>query len=119
MSRKDAPEGARLEQSNKIVTNSSRKPKHKTKPELALEMLLNAGQQGVVKFDTWDQYHDTCLNSTISQLKRKHGIEFIKENVSHTHANDGPTWFRRYSIDPNYLNHAKQVLKQLREAREQ
>ena len=70
-----------------------------TKHELCLLELLKAGTKGIHKIGTpSDMYGETCLPTTISQLKLDYGFEFIKVRRKHQNKAGGHTHFTWYSL---------------------
>lgn len=93
------------------------KTTYATKHELLLELLLERGDQGVYKLETLRGYGETCLSTTISQLKLRREIVFNKSTVEHIGRHGGKVYFRRYALAPESIQHAQTVLEELREGR--
>lgn len=57
---------------------TERKLSHDSKRAAVLRVFLERGQRGLNRFEAERLAHDHCLNSTISECVRFHGIEFAK-----------------------------------------
>ena len=70
-----------------------------TKHELCLLELIKAGFKGIHKIGAPSEaYGETCLPTTISQLKRDYGFEFNKVRRKHHRKAGGYTYFTWYSL---------------------
>lgn len=95
------------------------KRKIPTKHELCLALLIERGKQGINKLEALGLYGETCLNTTISELHREYGLDFIKVRETHQHQGGGETFFTRYTLKPTSLHAAIQIYARLKTARRQ
>ncbi|MGH1432632.1 MAG: hypothetical protein ACRBB4_16125 [Neptuniibacter sp.] len=96
-------------------SNTNRIP---IKHEPCVHQLLKAGTQGINQLKALSTYHDTCLNTTISELGLKRGLTIQREKRQHIHSAGGTThfcwyWFPNRETAQEGLN----VLNQLRDQR--
>lgn len=110
-----APKAGATSATQSASISANRSP---TKLELCLKHLTERGAKGLNKLEALDLYGDTCLNTSISDLHIDYGIEFIKVRQPHRHRGGGKTSFTRYSIKPEYLAKARELLALFREARQ-
>jgi len=99
---------------NKLSNDSSKPTKH----ELCIHGLLKSGTQGINQLKALSTYHDTCLNTTISELGLKRGLTIQREKRQHIHSAGGSThfcwyWFPNREAAQEGLN----VLNQLKDQR--
>ena len=122
MSRKNGPEGPRLEQSvsaSKIINQSTPNTKYKppTKHELCLALLIERGANGIKGKDATEAYGESCLNTTISELFRFYNLCFERIREPHIHRHGGKTSFTRYILTPASLESAIKIYEQLKARR--
>lgn len=60
------------------------------------------------------RHGDTSLNSTISNLKSKHNLNFIKVSEMLDNAHGGKTRYIRYSLQGEDLDHARNIIRRHR-----
>lgn len=87
------------------------------KHELCIHELLKAGTHGINQLKALRTYHDTCLNTTISELGLKRGLTIQREQRKHLHSAGGVTRFCWYWFPT--LKGAKEGLAILNSLREQ
>lgn len=55
-------------------------------------------------------YGDTCLNTTVSALKKEHGVTFIKKVEPHINQAGGTVRFTRYWLAEESKDRANQLI---------
>ena len=55
-------------------------------------------------------YGDTCLNTTVSALKKEHGVSFIKKVEPHINQAGGTVRFTRYWLTEESKDRANQLI---------
>jgi hypothetical protein len=65
---------------------------------VALIHFIEVGGSGLFELEAFDLYGDTCLHTTVSDLKRSHGIEFEKRPHWHIRKNGQRVKFIRYFL---------------------
>lgn len=89
-----------------------------TKHELCIHELLRAGTNGINQLIALNTYHDTCLNTTISELGLKRNLTIEREKRQHIHSAGGSTYFCWYWFPTRReAQHGLEVLNLLRELR--
>jgi len=116
MKKPAAPKEATSSTQKASITHKRKIP---TKHELCLDLLIERGKQGINKLEALGAYNETCLNTTISELYRDYGLEFIKVRETHHHRGGGETFFTRYTLKPTSLHAAIQIYARLKAARRQ
>lgn len=81
-----------------------------TKQELCLSLLIERDAQGINKLEAFRLYGETALPTTISELFLDHGLKFKKVREPHQHRGGGRTHFTRYTLEPESMNKARQLL---------
>jgi hypothetical protein len=94
--------------SGTIVTPTGSKKRKPTKWALCLYYLT---QRPLFALEALRLYGDTCLNTSISDLTKKHGLIFHKEWITHHHQNGGTTEFMRYTLAQECREQAAALLK--------
>jgi hypothetical protein len=112
MSIKKAPKGH-------ITTKSgSNFTKQKKKIEFLLEALLIKGKAGLNKIEALRMYGETCLNTEISKLSNKFGIQFKRKLEPYIHQHGGTTHLMRYTlVDETTIERVIKLLKNYRDKR--
>lgn len=67
-----------------------------SKHELCLTLLVKAGLNGIYKITSIEDYGETCLNTTISELGLKKNFRIDRCKKPHTHSSGGKTFFMWY-----------------------
>ncbi len=75
------------------------KHKKQLKIESVLESFLITGYKGMTALDAINIYGDTCLHSSVSDLKNNRGIHFAKEPYTHICRVGSPVRFTRYFLE--------------------
>ncbi|WP_415886013.1 hypothetical protein ACMXYO_15420 [Neptuniibacter sp. QD37_6] len=89
-----------------------------TKHELCIYELLKVGTHGINQLKALSTYHDTCLNTTISELGLKRGLIIQREQRKHLHSAGGTTRFCWYWFPTRKeAQEGLTVLNRLREQR--
>lgn len=81
--------------------------KKKTKVIIALTYLL---EKQLNQLDALSLYGDTCLNTTISELRNKLGFSIHGKLEPHEHQGGGITYFMRYRLHPECHQRAKDLI---------
>lgn len=102
--------------------NAARESRSNTKPlkiELALDMLIQADQEGrfIMSFDAMREYGDTCLHTTIATLRDK-GVTFLQQSYKHKHRHGGTAHFQSYRIAPSSRSKAIRLAQHYADMRE-
>lgn len=85
-----------------------RKPRKLTKWARCLHYLT---QRPMFELEAFDLYGDTCLHTTVSDLKQRFGLMFKHEKVKHQHRGGGVAIFTKYTLAPESRERAAALLK--------
>ncbi|WP_067984060.1 hypothetical protein [Neptuniibacter pectenicola] len=89
-----------------------------TKHELCIHELLRAGTNGINQLIVLNTYHDTCLNTTISELGLKRKLIIEREKRPHINTSGGNSPFCWYWFpSKREAEQALEMLNQLRSKR--
>jgi len=90
------------------MADLQKKAPHIPKYILSLTHFVNRSMN---RLEALSLYGDTCLNTTVSALRVKHGITFIKELEPHLNQAGGTVRFTRYWLADESIERAYQLIK--------
>lgn len=84
----------------------------KSKRAHVLRVFLERGESGLTCFQAVDLARDFVLRTTVSEIRKYHGIEFHKEPHSFTNPSGSVTTCTRYRLTPEGAAKARKLLDQ-------